>query len=88
MSERRPSPAAGVAVEVIGEECLAYHPQHTRAVYLNPSAALIWGLCDGRRSVPEICRMIQDAYPDTAASLPDEIAATLARLEEYGLLVM
>ena len=80
-------PAANVAVEVLDGECLAYHPQHARAIYLNPSAALIWGLCDGVRSTDDICRMVRDGYPNAPASLFDEVIATLAQLEEYGLLV-
>lgn len=80
-------PAANVAVEVLDGECLAYHPEHARAIYLNPSAALILGLCDGVRSADEICRMVRDGYPDAPASLINEVIATLAQLEEYGLLV-
>ena len=46
-----PVPAAGVEMEVVEGEVLLYHPQQTRAVYLNPTAAVVWGLCDGSRSV-------------------------------------
>ncbi|MGA2126589.1 MAG: PqqD family protein [Xanthobacteraceae bacterium] len=82
------APAPDVEVEVIEGECLAYHPRHARAVYLNASAALIWGLCNGARSEREICRMIQDGYPDAPATLPDDVAVALAQLEGYGLLVV
>lgn len=82
------APAAGVVVEVIDGECLVYHPQRTRAFYLNPSAALVWGLCDGVRSAAEICQMIRQGYPDAPASLPHEVIATLAQLEECSLLVL
>jgi hypothetical protein len=44
-----PVPVADVKVEVIEGELLLYHPGQTRAVYLNPPAALIWSLCDGQR---------------------------------------
>jgi hypothetical protein len=82
------APTAGVFVEVIEGECLAYHPRHTRAFYLNQSAALIWGLCDGVRSTDDVCQMIQQGYPDAPASLRDDVTATLAQLEECGLLVL
>jgi len=81
------APAADVAVDVLDGECLAYHPQHARAIYLNPSAALILGLCDGVRSTEEICRMVREGYPEAPATLMDEVIGTLAQLEEYGLLV-
>jgi hypothetical protein len=81
-------PPAGVFVEVIEGECLACHPKHTRAFYLNSSAALVWGLCDGVRSTEEICQMIQQGYPEAPASLRGEVAETLLQLEECGLLVV
>ncbi|MPZ37430.1 MAG: PqqD family peptide modification chaperone [Rhizobiales bacterium] len=81
------APAAGVFIEVIEGECLACHPEHTRAFYLNPSAALIWGLCDGIRSTDVICQMIQQGYPEAPTSLCDDVGETLVRLEECGLLV-
>ena len=81
------APVAGVFVEVIEDECLVYHPQHARAFYLNPSAALIWGLCDGVRSTDEVCQMIHQGYPDAPASLRDDVATIFAQLQECGLLV-
>jgi hypothetical protein len=81
------APAADVAVEVLDGECLAYHPRYPRAIYLNPSAALIFGLCDGVRTTDELCQMVREGYPDAPATLMDEVVGTLAQLEEYGILV-
>ena len=53
-----PKPVANVAEEVIAGEVLLYEPKQTRAVYLNPTAALVFDLCDGNRSVRDITRMI------------------------------
>jgi Coenzyme PQQ synthesis protein D (PqqD) len=61
-------------------------PQQTRAIYLNPTAAVVWDLCDGSRSVREIIRVIGESYPD-AGSVTDDVLATLNRLRESGLLV-
>ncbi len=87
MIDRIPIPAAHVEMEVVDEEVLLYHPQHTRAVYLSPTAAAIWGLCDGSRSVREIIRVIGESYPD-ANSLTDDVLATLNQLQESGILVI
>jgi hypothetical protein len=82
-----PVPAPDVEVEVVDGEILLYHPQQTRAVYLNPTAAVVWGLCNGSRSVREIIRVIGESYPD-AESLTDDVFATLNQLQESGVLVV
>jgi Coenzyme PQQ synthesis protein D (PqqD) len=83
-----PRPAAEVEAEVLDGEVLLYHPWQTRAVYLNATAAVIWGLCDGNRSVREIIRMIGESYPGSAATLTDDVLVTLKELHENGLLVV
>lgn len=82
-----PAPAAGVEIEVVEGEVLLYHPQQTRAVYLNPTAAVLWGLCDGSRSVGEIIRVLGEGYPDDD-SLTDDVLAALNQLQESGVLVV
>ncbi len=82
-----PVPVAGVEMEVVEGEVLLYHPQQTRAVYLNPTAAVVWGLCDGSRSIGDIIRVLGESYPD-ADSLTDDVLATLNQLQESGVLVV
>ena len=64
MADLIPVPVPDVKVETIEGELLLYHPRNTRAVYLNPTAAVIWGLCDGRRRVREIIALIEECYPE------------------------
>lgn len=79
--------APGLALEVLEGECVAFQPRQTRAFYLNVTAALVLGLCDGVRSTREICQMIRDGYPEAPPTLEDEVITVVAQLEEYGLLV-
>ena len=81
-----PAPAADVKVEVIEGEVLLYHPGQTTAVYLNPPAAIIWKLCDGRRDVAEIIRLIEESYPEAAPNLTEDVFATLAELYDNHVL--
>jgi hypothetical protein len=83
-----PKPVANVATEVVAGEVLLYEPRQTRAVYLNPTAALVFGLCDGNRSVRDIMRMITECYPDEAAGISDDVLATIKGLQESGVLVL
>jgi hypothetical protein len=82
-----PAPAVGVETEVVDGEVLLYHPRHTRAVYLNATAAVVWGLCDGSRPVGEIVRILAESYPD-AMSLTDDVLSTVDQLRESGVLVV
>ena len=79
---------ADVKVEVIEGELLLYHPGQTRAVYLNPPAALIWSLCDGSRQVYEIMRLIGESYPESKENLTEDVLATLQQLSDSGVLVI
>jgi Coenzyme PQQ synthesis protein D (PqqD) len=83
-----PTAVAHLETEVVGGEVLLYHPQQTRAVYLNPTAALVFGLCDGKRSVQEIGRVLSECYPDDGASLLDDVLTTINELRESGVLAI
>ena len=83
-----PTPVPGVEMEVVENEVLFYHPQQTRAVYLNPTAALVWCLCDGSRSVHEIIRILGESYPEAVATLTEDVLGTLNQLHESGVLVI
>ena len=83
-----PRPAADLETDVIEGEVLLYEPQQTRAVYLSPTAALVFGLCDGKRSVREIIRLLSECYPDGTASLSDDVLTTINELRESGVLAI
>jgi Coenzyme PQQ synthesis protein D (PqqD) len=83
-----PKPCAHIEVEIVEQEVLLYHPQETRAIYLNPTAAVVWGLCDGKRTVREIIRLISESYPDAGQNLNDDVLVALNQLEESGVLVV
>jgi predicted DNA-binding protein (MmcQ/YjbR family) len=83
-----PAPGADVRVEVIEGELLLYHPEQTKAIYLNPSAAVIWSLCDGRRRAQEIIDLIAESYPDSKPNLTEEVLATLEELYESRVLMV
>jgi hypothetical protein len=87
MIDRVPTPASNIETEVIEGEVLLYHPQKTRAVYLNSMAAIVWSLCDGSRHVREIIDLISESYPD-AGNPAEEVFTTLKQLEENDVLVL
>ena len=53
-------------------------------MYCNPSASLIWRLCDGQRTVEEITSLLSQAFPEAADTIPAEAEATLRQFHEHG----
>jgi hypothetical protein len=84
--EHIPVPVADVKTEVVGGELLLYHPRDARAIYLSPSAAVIWSLCDGHRRIGDIIALIGQSYPDSTDSVTADVFATIAQLRESGVL--
>lgn len=84
---RVPAPADFVEAELVDGEVLLYHPRQTAAVYLNPTAALVWGLCDGNRTVADIIALLEASYPDADPPVADGVAAALESLQKDGMIV-
>jgi hypothetical protein len=82
---QRPVRTDGYKLEVLDDELLLYHPEQTRAIYMNETATVIWALCDGR-TVDEIRDEVAAAFPDATASLMDDVRHTISQLSEFGAL--
>ena len=80
--EGRPRRVADFRLEELDGELLLYHPGLTSTVYLNPTAALIWRLADGCRTVGEIGTLLSAAYPD--AALEPDLEQALLQLAQHG----
>jgi hypothetical protein len=83
-AEDRPGRKADYRLEQLDDELLLYHPTETKILYLNQSASLVWGLCDGEHSVAEIVELLSQAYPEVAASIRDDVYAALVEFLQNG----
>ena len=70
----------------MGGELLLYHPAQEKIYYCNPTASLIWQLCDGQRSLGAILGLLQEAYPAASAALVDDVCNILEQLRAHGAL--
>lgn len=70
--------------EVLEGEIVLYSSTVAKAVYLNASAALVWQLIDGRRSIGEIEALLTGAYPE-AATLRADLIETVQALQAQGV---
>lgn len=71
--------------EVLDGEIVLYCSTVAKAVYLNASAALVWQLIDGYRSIREIETLLTGAYPE-AATLREDLMETVQTLQEQGVI--
>jgi coenzyme PQQ biosynthesis protein PqqD len=82
----RPLRAAGIRLETLSADAVLYHPDLAKVVRLNDTAALVWRLCDGVRTVEEIVATLREAYPEAAPDLAVDVERVLARLVDEGAL--
>jgi hypothetical protein len=73
----------GLVVEHVGAEILVYDLERHRAHCLNPTAALVWSACDGRRDAAAIAREIAREVPEASVEL---VQVALVKLERAHLL--
>lgn len=71
-------------LEKIDNEILLYSLSGTKAVYLNETAALIWEVCDGRRTVEDIIGLLAQAYPQQEKQIGSDVIAAIQTLVENG----
>ncbi len=74
----------GLVVHVLGEETLVYDLERDRAHCLNRLAVLIWQHCDGKTTVANLMRLLQDELP--ASGREDLILSALNQLSRAHLL--
>ena len=56
-----------------------------RSLALNPTAATIWRLVDGRRAPGEIAAALREGFSDAPAHLLDDVRQVLSSLSDCGL---
>ena len=62
-----------------------YNETDQLLILLNRSAAAVWELCDGARTLSEIVDVIARTHPAEAGEIPDDVRRTVRKLAELGL---
>jgi len=83
----KPCRIKNIVLKKLGKEILLYDPVTDKVHTLNPTASLIWSLCDGRHSLQEIKKAIQKNFSikDTV-KVEKDILNNLKELQKLGLL--
>ena len=80
-----PQRDAGCVEEVLEGEIVLYSTCSEKAFYLNESAALVWQLIDGKRSIAQMELLLMDAYPE-ASTLKDDLSEAIEMLRKHGVI--
>ncbi len=80
----KPRQTPDFRLEQLDGELLLYHPGQTTIMYCNPTASLIWGLCDGQRSVGDIIGLLSAAYEQAGTAVAADVEATLEQFYQHG----
>ena len=67
------------------DEGILLDPEIKKIFIVNEIAARVWGLMDGRRTIHEIVRELEDKYDVDRARLERDVTAFLEELAAHGL---
>lgn len=70
--------------QVLGGEIVVFDKSQDKAHVLNPTAAIVWQHCDGKRTVSEVAQIV--AQQTGTPAQDDMVWYALARLHDQGLL--
>ena len=72
----------------VGSDTMVYSVSLTTMVQLDQTGALIWKLCDGRRSVGEIISLLSEAFPDSASRIQSDVYEAIEHLRREAMLTL
>ena len=83
-AQSRPRRRADYRLEEMDGELLLFDPNEKKVLYCNETAALVWQLCDGERSVTEMTELLVESFPEASDTIPNDVRETLHLLAEHG----
>lgn len=87
MTEPRPRIKPSLIAKQMDSETVLFDPESGAVHTLNPTAWLIWQLCDGRHSLEDMAEVVRrDFSAGEGADVSDDIRRTIERFRKEGLL--
>jgi len=83
----KPRQLPGIVTSEVLDELVAYVPASSQAVSLNVSARAIWELCDGSRTVDDICNELSEPAGMPPEGLRRDVQAAIDQMRDLGLLI-
>ena len=82
----RPSQKPGTLHYEVLEEMVVYCPDTMQAASLNESARAVWELCDGIRTIEDICTELASRVGLPKEQLQDDVNSVIDRLHKLDFL--
>ena len=76
-----------LVVRWVDGDLVIYDPITDRTALLNPSAAVVLGLCDGTRDPGQIVDAVQENYPHSEQDVATDVETVLAQFLDQRILV-
>lgn len=86
--DARPQRKAGIIAQHVLDEMVLYDAEKEEGFSLNQSARSIWDLCDGVRTVQEICNELAAPLSIKAELLHEDVLVAIQQLASQDLLVL
>jgi hypothetical protein len=87
-TESKPKAAPGTAARAIGQDTVVVAPKTGKVFVLNRTGGLIWGLCDGSRSVDELAGSLVAQFGISPQQARSDVQDLLQALAERQLIEM
>jgi pyrroloquinoline quinone biosynthesis protein D len=87
LSTDRPTACSDVTAYPVDDELVLYDPRSSQAFVLNPTAAQIWRLCDGSRTIAALAEAMAAAYALAYEEALTDVWECLEHLRHEGLLL-
>lgn len=84
-AEYRPAKVADVLELDMGDGLILFNHDSSLVHHLNPSAALVWQLCDGDASVGQLAREIAQEYGLGGDEVFEQVASVIAEFDALDL---
>jgi hypothetical protein len=84
--DARPEPKAGLVVQPVDGEVVIYDPEADALHHLEPTAAAVWTLLNGNRSVRAVAADLADVYGAAEESVRLDVLELAKVMHERGLL--
>jgi hypothetical protein len=85
-SDTYPRRAIRIADRLVDGELVLYDPDEQRLHVLNPTAGLIWRLCDGKHQESDLVDTLADRYPRSRSAIEEDVPRIIERFRTEGLL--
>jgi len=87
-ADKKPRRAAGIASRKIGEETVLVSPKTGKVFVLNQTGSLIWGMCDGERSVDELATHLAAEFGVLREQAGTDVLELIEELAKRNLVEM